>query len=520
MEYSGKGKYFAKEDNIRKIFVDLNDLKNREGVDIKFGPFLEEFEKIAKEVSNRDTSNDNTFPFSLYCSRLDWLEKEINDKFGQFYIAHLYVQKVKTLLEDLNEDKYSDIIDECEKLIKSLIEIESKDDKDNVYDEGIKTLYDALLNESALEKNSILSRIKAINNDRIRESLGTIIKNDLSTFDEKELLNIKIRYISKGLGYDYLDSEIIKEIASKKISEKYEEYQERKKTALSYLLEKADVLASDEKNVASDRKKSRKRIRKLRLHKNIALVKIASLSAIPIILLSGLGKLGSTVGGKYKNTIRVFDAKTHNQIGDTETVYVYNDSPYEVIITKYTPWREKLTNDGYIRDKLEFKYTSKTMMDINEISPNELFKLISYYDQTTEEKQELGENDSMIDQEIFIRETIADKNDKVPHPGIIVCFILLGIMAFLTVDAAIDHFSDTDFFNAFKEAFNAFKENRQDLKYEKANITKRVIKKRYEQIGERIVEFQSEYEEKLQKYGDLISGNEPEQIEEIKRYFK
>lgn len=520
MENNGRGKYFAKEDNIRKIFVDLNDLKNREGVDINIAPFLEEFEKIGKEVGDRNIDDEESFPFLLYCSRLDYLEKDINDKFGPFYIAHLYAQKVRGLLDNMTEDNYHDIDNECEKLIFSLIAIESKDDKDNVYDEGIKVLYDALLNESVLEKTTILSRIKNSNNDRIRESLGSLIKKDLNTFDERDLLNIKIKYISKGLGYDYLDEEIIKEIALKFMKDKSEEYQERKKSAATYLLEKADELASARENIKKEKTRNKKEIRVSRGKLAISLVKLASFSAVPIILLSGFGFLGSKVGRKVKNTIKVFNTRTNTQVGETENVYSYNDTPYEIIIKKYSPWREKLTNDGYMRDVLTFKYTSKAPMDIHNISPNELFGAVELYDLSTESKLELNEGDSMVDQEILIRETVVDKDDSIPNEISIVGFVFLGLIACFFLDVGLDSIG-YEYFETLQDLVNKLKENSSDLKKAlNGKITRKLIKKRYEQIGKNVVEFNSIYEQKVQEFGDLIKGTDFAQIEAVKKYEK
>ena len=515
MKYlSDKEVYLANIMNINQIIEQLKDLDSIDGLKIDVSYYQNEINSILNDVSNSDVKE---IPYHLYNDRLNYIIKDINEEVKSLNDIRLYSCKINDLLKTIDKSNFNEIVCKTRELIYLILDLKLINiNGDAIINNAYKTIYNVLLYGAMVGNYDLLNFTPITNNDVLREHIGLLIQKDLQKLPQEELLNIKLKYQDKGLGYDYLDNDIINKISSITLGDEYNEFINNKKSASYYLLEKSDKLKKEKDDFITEQIDQKKRIKSYRSDIALLRLKLYALILVPIIGLTSLGFLGSAINRKTKNTIRRFDAYTNKTLDEPQTWYENLKYAYKAEIRKYGPWRVNLAGDGYVRDVMEVTYTS------NEISENidfdEVIKGIKNRSEFLQRKKELDPTDSMTEPEMMITETVVDKNDSYPHVEAIVGFPFVGLCLLGIIEIILYQY-DKEYFSKLKSIYSDIRSDKRKLKKEKkGKITRKVIVKRLTEIGNKTVELQEEYTEAIDKYGDIENKIDPELIQDAKRY--
>ena len=514
---SDKEMYLANIMNINQIIEQLSELDKIDGLKLDVSYYQNEVNTILKDAKDLSNNEMHLIPYHLYNDRLNYLIKDINEEAKSLNNIRLYSCKINDLLKDINKSNFIETISMTKELINAILDLKLNHiNADAIINNSYKIIYNVLLYGAMVGNYDLLNFSPIINNDVLREHLGSLIQGDLQKLSQEELLDIKMKYQDKDLGYDYLDSDIIDKICSITLGDKYDEFINNKKSASFFLLEKADKLKKERDDFFKEKKERKDKISSYRSDLALSRLKFYALLLVPIIGLTSLGFLGSAINRKTKNTIRRFDAYTNKTLDEPQTWYEDLKYAYKAEIIKYGPWRVNLAGDGYVRDVMEVTYTSKELSE--NIDFEELLKSINNRSQYLQKKKKLDSGDSMTEPEMVVTETVVDKNDSYPYVEAIVLFPLVGLGILGIIDCVLNHF-DKEYFAKLKETYRDIENDKRDLRKEKkGKITRKVIVKRLTEIGNKTVELQEEYSKTIDKYGEIESKIDPELIENAKRY--
>ncbi len=508
--------YLAKKISIERIFEDLK------GLDIVYESYIDEDYKEFNKIIDLVENVDGIKQYSLGYQKLLVLERELNKAYGGLRIIRLSNLKINSLINNPIEEKYDEISTTTIQLIDKLAEL-SVDlfKKTRLFDESYKTIYNVLLYESFINKSSVLDHI--VNSKKyelIGENIAVYIQNGLAAISPEDTTNFKLAYAKEGLGYNYLNKDVIKKISMSVLNDKYNEYQQRKQTALSYILKKADEISKEEQKLKDSREDSKKTIRSIRNQLNIIRLKFLALMMIPVLCVASSTVLGALASREKKTVTKTTNYLTNEQIGEEEIQYQFTHVGYQAEIMKYSPWRK--TEGGYERDVTKFDYNSDESLDGLDISIEEAYAMAKGITVSFETKEVLDENDSMTEPEIIITETFVNKDDTNINPLMTTLMAMLFICFAGVMDTVI--YSANNDYEIFNAIFNQYKKLRNGKEYLQnqltCSVTHRVYKENHEKIGDKIVVLREEISSSTSKFGDLFENIDPESYQTVNQFTK
>ena len=503
----GQKKYDSKVKNIEGIFSKVGDL-------LDLTTYKKEFNDIINSVKDDPTfSNRMTYQFmqmdyegfiyDKYSAKLDELINKLDIEVLPFYELYLLNYRVNNNLSNVSCENINEIIDDTKRLINSLngLNTHNEKDKNKIIDSSYKTIYSVILYEELFEKSDILSYIKKINLPINIENLGRLLSKDLKLLDKDDLVDIDLSTLKKeGLGYDYLDENIIKKISNKTVGETNSEYQERKKQVIDDLEIKVSKLEVDTKSVNEKINDYKNRISKLHNRKRILVSKMFSLALIPVIFVSAGHTIGKNKSNKiieYKTITRTIDADTGLLVGEISEIYDDKETTYVATVLEEGPWILNKSG-GYIRNVKAYEYIAPT--DANSVID---FNNPSFYDNLREKykyveaKEKLDENDSISKSTLLITETYQDKNDSRKSTKYTLEFTIISAFVGIMIDIAVLFLR----IFGYEEAKYRLREINNSIDFEK--IHEDELKEELNNLKQYYEQLRKEYNNSVKKYGSL-----------------
>lgn len=513
--------YKADVMNIKQIFERLNSLIEMDESSADIEKYEIELETIENEIANLISEGNNSIPYQIYSNRIKMMINEINEKYRDLYLLHLQNIRVSSLLKSMDENNYGDVVKEIIALIERFILIKCEI-PDSISNEFYHNIYMGLLREAAFDRNKIFACINAWDSPIIRENIGRLIQDDMKLLPSEEAIGVELKHNNEGLSYDHLNNDMIKKLSLLFLESENQEYQNRKKTAVSYLLDKADEIAQEKEDIKEEKRSKRKNL--FRIGKGLVKVyaKFLSFAIVPVILVGSIG-LGSHFFKKSALVKKNYDYETKKVINEDDDYFVSVNPEFfhRVIVKKCSPWRLKENGNGYIRDVVEFNYEIE---DLN--AEPDIEKILKFFSDNNkvyvEEVNTLGENANLSQPEIIITESFVNSAEPFAGSAILCLFaaiILLAIVGGVIEELGYDIWDDTKRFarNNASDWLELNEELFDILKEKGYNIIHKVNKTRYEDIKGQVVEFQEELESEKNKYGDLMS---PELLESARKLTK
>jgi hypothetical protein len=357
-----------------------------------------------------------------------------------------------------------------------------------------------------LEKYEIMYTLK--NYKSTNDKITLLVQKDFSNYS-KNTFNSDCLYNG-----DIIYEHMIDKMASLTLNKKKEEYLKRKNNATMELLNQKDELLKEKADLDNEAKEVKKEVKNLRINMNLARLKFASLILVPTILI---GIPTYFVGKAFKKT-RI-DSKTYSYI-NKEKKLVDTNSEYkrQLQLRKGTVkicgnWKESPTGEGYLREVTEFG------LDLDNHDDDIYTKAIEATENPKsyiEVNVDPNSNLDLENPEVIIIESIRDDSDYQEEP--LAYIITAPAIAFLVLlFTAMLELGDIFYLEALSNCIDDIKENKRYLKGE---FNLKVIKERYEQIGDKIVKLQEEYHNYGINYEELADRIPEEVIVEAKKYLK
>ena len=492
-------------------------IKNVEGILSKLSGILDTSKYISElnQIKN-DLKNDPSFQnkmtfdnfqmdyeeyiYSKYSKRLDELAIKMEKESLPFYELQKLCEKINILLKDISVENISEIIELTIRLIDSVNELNThnKIEKNRIIDYSYETIYKVIMYEEIFERSDILNYINKLNVKVNIENLGRLLSRDLDKLDKIDLIDEDLRTLkTHGLGYDYLDENIIKKISRKTVGEANSEYQEKKRSVINELENKIQNLSDENINLKSTQTESKLRLKRLYGKKYLLMTKMLSLVLVPVVTISAgtlLGKKASEGITEYKTITRTVNPKTGEIVGTVLEEYDENETTYVATIMVESPWRKNSTGVGYVRTITAYEYiTPENVSDTFHATIEDLEgNMVEKY-KYVEAKDNLDETDSLTDSTILITETYQDKNITKPSEKYMVPFAVTSACIAIAIDILlIIKRNDT------KEMYDEVMEEIQNEK-----LTEEQIKEKLLDLRERVIKVQEEYNNAVKKYGSL-----------------
>ncbi len=513
--------YVLRVNEVERIFEKLDPI-----FDIsKYKKILDEQKNKVEEFYNAKQEL-NKFDYDTCIERLDYILEKTNEDYLPYYEVYLLNSHIKNSIDKMTEMNYKEIKEEVKKLINSLDNVSTtqREDCQKVIEDSYETICRAIVSESMLEKNEILSFLKEFGAAIVKSKVGSLIRRDLvSKVDNDEVLKIELSHVGDGIDFNYLSSDVVGSVGYATKSDVNEEYKNRRQTATVEFLDILDDVNKERNNLKYDKKENRTKINNLRLRLAAAHLKTVSLLIVPVMALVGTWSLG---GKMFKNTTTTTNITTNKQIEDTKIEYLPKTHAYIAKIKKCSPWRVN-ENGGYIRDVEEYQYTDDD--NFQAVSAEKIMESIKAKSTSTETKEVLYDEDSMEEEEIILTETLIDINDS--KPNILASFFLTIAGGFglwvvdIIISLAVYGITDEDFSvieytkDSFIDLINLGREYR---KTHKVRLTRKVVKERVEEIAGKIVKLKEEFNDINDKYGlsTIKEQMTEEQLNEAKKYIK
>lgn len=438
----------------------LNDIDTRATNEITNSP------KLPFEGMQLDSEG---FMFDKYIKEIEALKEEIEKKYLIYYkINLLTINLEKTLKGEIKLDNIGKFIEDAILLINRINEIISNNigDEtsnnliaDRIVNNAYHIVYKVLKYEELFERHDIFEYLNEKGLKVNKEIISRIITKDIKDNNinlEDELRRLELENIdTEGLGYDYFNLEIIKEVSRLTVGKVNKEYQKRRQQAIDSLVQKAEFLSQENDHLTHKKAENNAVIRK----KQIASLAIAGWlvlsSSLPISLGFAGYKWGKSKSDKidlYQTTTCTRDLATGEIIGEKEIIFDEVETTYVATIKECGPWRTNPTGNGFIRDIITYEYITPEGIDdghrITEYKVGEnAIKKYTY----TEMKEELDDTDSKNDTVILITETYQDKSVTTKSKKFILPFTLLGSVVGIAATIALNMLTNLGFDGTTRE---------------------------------------------------------------------
>ena len=283
----GHKKYNAEIQNIYGILNKINNI-------FDVSEYKDRVKKIEERVENDDSLNKNMLVLDfqmdyedmIYYSYIDEIKKitdEVNEKYVPFYELYLLTAKVNSYINiddnSSNLESVKDVIENTIKLVDVVNSLNTHNikEKNALIEEAYKVIYKVILYEEMFDRSDVLDYINKKNISINKENLGRLLANDIKYLDKKVIIDEDLRVIrDEGLGYDYLNRDIVKKISKRTIGSVNSEYQQRKQKVISdfnYEIERLKNTEDDQLNMLNTNKSH---IKTYRLQKSLLRTKLLS----------------------------------------------------------------------------------------------------------------------------------------------------------------------------------------------------------------------------------------------------
>ena len=440
-------------------------VKNLEGMLTKLKSILDitkyqnELNQIKNDVKN-DSSLSNNMPYNNiqmdyegfiydnYSKRIDELTKKVETEAMPFYELYLLCTKINSQLSSVSAENINDIIINTSELLDTLntINTHNKNEKNKIIDLAYKTIYSVLLYEEIFNRSDIFFYIKELSVPVNLENIGRLLEKDLNKLEKEDLIDEDLKTIKlEGLGYDYIDTNIIKKISSKTVGEKNSEYEERKRQISEDLNKKTVSTKYQMDNCKALLVENKFKKNKLLKQKYLMITKMISFLLVPVITFSAghaIGKNSSNKINEYKTITRTINSNTGEIIGEQEEIFDEKETTYVATILEQKPWRQNPTGIGYIRNVTAYEYITPDNIDENyHVSVDDIQGNVIEKYKYIEQKDTLDENDNTNEITILITETYQDKNISRKSTKYIIPFSITGAILGIALDVALSLFN-------------------------------------------------------------------------------
>ncbi len=521
----GRKEYEAKVKNLEGIFNKLHNI-------LDISEYEDKFNQIKTDVSNsvnfstvmisEDMKLDyEDYALIPYTKRLDELLKEVETNLIPFYELHLLISKVNIQISEISLDNIFEVISNTKSLIDLVNSLNTNDNrnKNKLVDKAFDTIYSVILYEELFDKSDILIYINYLNIPFNKENIGRLLSRDLNKLSEKDLIDEDLRTIkTEGLGYDYLNEDIVRKVSRKTVGEKNSEYQERKKQAIDFISLKVKSFEDKYRDTKEKLNSNQDFLEKLRLRRKLITAKFLS-KALPFVLIPVITfSVGNSVGKKlsnniteYKTITRTVDLNTGKVIGEPKEIYDERETTYVATIMEYSPYKKDLTGSGYISNVIAYEYVVPqdidddfhlTLEDIDKSVKKEKYRFVDH-------KDALESTDSTSDYTIQIIETFQDKTQNRKSTKFILPFTILGIGLGVVADAILIYFKKF----GFCETNELLLELSQDINDAKLNESQ--IKEEMALLKDESLLLQEDYNKVVKCYGSLENQLIIPEIEEV-----
>ena len=501
----GFEQYNASIDNIKGIFKRLEGL-----LDTK--KYEEELKVISDEVDSLERSKESVLPQSMqlayehyslnpYLKRIEKLTMKLEDEVFPFYEIHLWTNKINEDIKNINEENADSIINETKSLIKKINDLNTRDKEDlkAIINRAYQCVYNVILNEEMLDKSDVLQFVTTFGTDANKESLGTLIRQDIKSIPKSSIVNDELKNIKKeGLGYDFLNPDIIRELALIELSGKSENFKRRKKVAVDTLTDEIDSIFRQKESLDNIYNENLDQIINLRINKAKANAKLLSFVLVPVLTFAIGNFSGKAISNnitEYKTTTRTINYETGNIVSGYEVVYDEKPNTYTATIKEMSPWKSNQFNKGYYRSVNTYEYIKND--DEEKIDVSQVTSLEKPKYKYTEYKDELSEYDEIQNITYYLTETFQDKNDTRKSTKYILPLSLVGVGIGIAGDvllAALGIISISKLTDEKRDLAELLKREIRE---------KKEIKEDYADFAKKVDEVNEEYKNVTKKYGSV-----------------
>lgn len=430
----GYEKFYALVNNLEGIFAKVNEMKKYK-LDISY--YENQLEELKKEFNLQDEmlkSSTITFEnmridlemFALgECNKkLEKLTIEFENNVTPIYNMYLLSKNLDKKFKDDNNNDLEEVVTKCKELMKNINNIPTHNNIEiiNLYEKVHETILNGLLYESAYNSHDLLDYIKSTNNSQTRETLGKLIRTNISELiddgklKESEVDDDILNNLNEGLGYDFLSNEFIELLSLKKMSKKYDKIRYEKEETIDNLNDRISRTLSLRDDYEVKLKNGKANIKSKMLELAFIRTTLCALALSPAIIIGVSGHIGKVTSEKiteYATITREVNLKDNSIVGEEKKEYDDKETSYVATIVTYEPWKKNPTGVGYIRNAVAYEYiTPANVSDDYHISEEDIKDNIREKYRYVEAKDELTENDSMTDSEIHVTETYQNKNDS------------------------------------------------------------------------------------------------------------
>ena len=511
----GYQKYDAMVKNIEGIFNKINQL-------FDISEYKKELDKIINDASN-DSSFSNkmlyegmqldyeSFIYDNYIKRLNDLQEKIENELMPLYEIHLLISKINIGVKNISSDNIGDVIDQTLRLVSTINNLRNNlnEQEKELVKNAYQVIYNVILHEEIFERNDIFNYIMKLNNSSIKENIARLLARDLNKLSQEDLIDEDLKGITtEGLGYDYLNLDVIKKVSLKTIGETNSEYQERKRAAILEVNKKNNRLITKRNALEEKLKNNKGLIKNLKINKALLISKACSIVLVPVITISAgslIGKAKSDKITEYKTITRTVDLNTGNVIGDISYEYDDKVTTYAATVLVCDPWRKNPVGEGYVRNVKAYDYVSSSdtpfiatagdsqegIHDTNrKVDSNIKFKY-----QYTEATDTLKTGENTTDKSTLVIETYQDKSDSRISTKYIIPFTIGGAVlgALLDVLAILLRVYDL---NDIKRIMN-----RLNNQIESKNMNNECILEELNKLKDEALLIEDEYSSTARKYG-------------------
>ena len=510
--------------DIAGAFYKLNKINESRGetiFDVK--KYEKELKKILSEVSE-DLENRNMRLFSeigapgvddtmegmIYSKHAKTIENfsnKINLELLPLYTIYLRTKDIQDGLKTVSVDSIDKATSDTIVLIKELngLNLQTINEDNTLVNEAYDAIYSVLLYENMFGIKSVLQYLQTFGQKINIERIGRLLSKDLKYLDSSILTKLELKNVNReGIGYDYLDEEVISTISTNTVGEKNSDYQVRKQRTIDELWDSANKIKEEKEKIVTSMDTNNKELKRLIRRKRIITSKMMSLVLIPIVSITAGYAVGKSASDKiieYKTITRTVDAKTGRVIGEVSEVYDDKETTYVATVLVNDPWKRNL-GGGYVRNVIAYEYVTPenagsdfhaSDYDINNSNLVEKYRYL-------EAKDELTAGDSTTEQTIIITETYQDKTSGRKSNRYTLSVPVFAGFGALLFDLAVLMIEELGY-NEAKRRLNKVCEE-----IDKGKITKEVLEQMVTNLQNRAQLLKKEHEEAVKKYGDL--GNQ------------
>lgn len=491
-------------------------VKNLEGIFSKLdgildtSPYQDRFQSIISSVqSNPDFLNkmpmrdmQHSYEMSLYApyvKELKTLTQDIERDLFPYYEIYLLTKKIQSEISSVRADGVTDFLEGTIHLLQLLRNVTSDYSPQciKITQEAYQVVYDVLLLEEMFDRHDVYQHIKMSNHAVFYENIGRILEKDLERLSEKTLLDDELRHLSlERLGYDFLSSSILLEVAKIRYGEDGAEYLDMRKKAILDLTNKVQGYQKDSEFYHDTIKSNNHRIRNLRFHQMKVVSRVLPLVLVPFFTFGvgkTIGKKASDTVLEYQTVTRTINPLTEEIIGDEVIVFDDELTTYVATVMEYEPWVKNPTGVGYIRHVTAYEFTSS--VDGTSSSFEDYLTDAHEKYRYVESKQELEEGDSQTDAVILVTETYQNKDISRVSTKYVVPFALLGAGIGLIVDVLLL----LSKILKPKEIYPLLKKLEDDIQYDQ--YVTRSMREHLLELREKLPSLITEYQELSRKYG-------------------